>query len=36
MNVVKAKKNIYDALSDGEIHIHGTTKKAVLLIHAVF
>lgn len=36
MNVVKAKKNIYDALSDGEVHIHGTTKKAVLLIHAVF
>lgn len=36
MNVVKAKKNIYDALSDGGIHIHGTTKKAVLLIHAVF
>ena len=36
MNVVKAKKNIYDALSDGAIHIHGTTKKAVLLIHAVF
>lgn len=36
MNVVKSKKNIYDALSDGEIHIHGTTKKAVLLIHAVF
>lgn len=36
MNVVKAKKNVYDALSDGGIHIHGTTKKAVLLIHAVF
>lgn len=37
MNVVKAnKKNIYDALSDGAVHIHGTTKKAVLLIHAVF
>lgn len=36
MNVVKAKKNIYDALSDGAVHIHGTTKKAVLLIHSVF
>ncbi|MCH5193999.1 MAG: hypothetical protein J1F11_08570 [Oscillospiraceae bacterium] len=35
MNVLKGKKNIYDALSEG-IHIHGNTKKAVLLIHSAF
>lgn len=34
--VLKGKKNIYDALSDGDIHIHGKTKPAVLFIHAVF
>ena len=33
MNVLKGKKNIYDALSEG-IHIHGNTKKAILLIHS--
>lgn len=34
--VLKGKKNIYDALSEGDIHIHGKTKPAVLFIHAVF
>lgn len=34
--VLKGKKNIYDALSDGDFHIHGKTKPAVLFIHAVF
>ena len=36
LTVLKGKKNIYDALSDGDIHIHGKTKPAVLFIHAVF
>ena len=36
MNVLKGKKNIYDALADGGVHIHGNTKKAVLLIHSAF
>lgn len=35
MKVLKGKKNIYDALSDGEVHIHGITKQAVLFIHSV-
>ena len=35
MNVLKGKKNIYDALSEG-IHIHGNTKKSILLIHSAF
>lgn len=34
--VLKGKKNIYDALSESDIHIHGKTKPAVLFIHAVF
>lgn len=33
MSVLKGKKNIYDAISEG-IHIHGNTKKAILLIHS--
>lgn len=36
VNVLKGKKNIYDSLSDGNVHIHGNTKKAVLLIHSAF
>ena len=36
LNVMKGKKNIYAALADGNIHIHGNTKKAILLIHAGF
>lgn len=36
LNVLKGKKNIYAALADGNIHIHGNTKKAILLIHAGF
>lgn len=36
MSVLKGKKNIYDALADGGVHIHGITKKAILLIHAGF
>ncbi|MCH5348442.1 MAG: hypothetical protein J1E40_03900 [Oscillospiraceae bacterium] len=35
MSVLKGKKNIYDALSEG-IHIHGNTKKSILLIHSAF
>ena len=35
MNVLKGKKNIYEAISEG-IHIHGNTKKAILLIHSAF
>lgn len=33
--VLKGKKNIYDALSDGDIHVHGKTKPAILFIHSV-
>ena len=36
LTVMNGKKNIYDALADGNIHIHGNTKKAILLIHAGF
>ena len=36
LSVMKGKKNIYAALADGNIHIHGNTKKAILLIHAGF
>lgn len=34
--VMKGKKNIYDALADGDVHIYGETKKAILLINAGF
>ena len=34
--VLKGKKNIYDALSDGGIKISGITTKAILLINAAF
>lgn len=33
--VLKGKKNIYEALSDGDIHVHGKTKPAILFIHSV-
>ena len=36
LSVMKGKKNIYAALADGNIHIHGNTKKAIILIHAGF
>ena len=36
LNVLKSKKNIYDALADGSVHIHGNTKKSILLIQAAF
>lgn len=34
--VFTGKKNVYDALADGDIKIYGETKKAILLIHAAF
>ncbi len=36
LNVIGGKKNIYDALADGNMKVDGNTKKAVLLINAAF
>lgn len=33
--VLKGKKNIYDALSDGDFHLEGRLKPAILFIHSV-